>query len=233
MLKFWSVLLVFVLIIPIILIPANAIVISDDIANTKEYLTKDEVFEKVTTAFPEYEDKILGNFHSQQDMYILSQNLTSVELIVSETRSLSEQEEVTYQEYSNGTTLTWYNFTTGKTIKDEYDFNGRDYYVIDIYLTVSFSDDVIIVGDIECAIDDYYGYINDKGTPLQDSVGDTYPVVSEASYKSFGSNTNPAHIEYFADFEFDYTVETLYSPVYIRLEVSPSGMVVTGGLYVE
>lgn len=61
--------------------------------------------DKATSAFPEYADKIRGEAQLTQQ-YSQTYGLYSAQIVVDETRVISDEEYVNYVEYSNGVSVT-------------------------------------------------------------------------------------------------------------------------------
>lgn len=213
---------------------AYAVAPGEDALSSDERLPRDYLVELAVTAFPEYADKITGEYHTTQESIFLLNTVTNPEIIISETRTLSDDTTITYQEYSNSVTFLGIQFMKGYSIIDSVPYNGATMYLLDLYMWCSHSEHSIFIDDVTCWLSPgSQAQIVDTGTPFEDILGTT-PVVSLSHYKLnwFLGEATPAYIEFHSEFEIEYTgLSETYQPVYLRLEVGPLSLYTSGGFW--
>lgn len=105
--------------------------ISFEVSATEiEQSSYDSLIQKAAAAFPEYAEKIQNPKNSA---YLYSRDATPRELLVSETRPISDVESITYAEYSDGLILlSGYDFTCDSTVVDSSTGSTYKKYTIDV-----------------------------------------------------------------------------------------------------
>lgn len=154
--------------------------------------TANWALEAAVAAFPEYADKIRGEQTVAFDA--LQACSGSDEIVIQETRWVSEQEAITYTEYESGLVLTSGLFNAGKNVTGT--SSGSGYYsgTMNIWMNCAGSSQILMVNGVTYTLPQGgYGYIENRGTIS--SLSD----VSSPMYGGFrrnGSAGNPAYSEY-------------------------------------
>ena len=199
-----------------------AVIPGEDSCASDKVLSKEELEDIAVSAFPEYAHKIRGEHHSTAESIELLRTVTNPEIVVLETRAISDTQVVTYQEYSNSAVFFIVRLMDSYTIHDSYGSNGTSFYLLDLHLTCSASEDTILITDISCALaPSKIAQIFDVGTPFEDILQTTPPITLNSCNLTWESGqSTPAYLEYYSQMEIEYLTETI-QPVYIRLDVGP------------
>lgn len=215
-------------------VTAYAVVPGENAVSPNNRLSRDYLIELAVTVFPEYAEKIRGEHHTTQESIMLLNTVKDPELITTETRTLTDNTIITYQEYSNSAAIVGIQFLDSYSIIDSVGYNGATHYVLDLYMMCSHSEDSIFIENVTCSLSPgSQAQIYDTGTPFEDIAGTT-PIVSLWYYKLswYLGESTPAYLEFHADFEIDYTgLSDTYQPVYFRLEVGPLTLHTSAGFY--
>lgn len=171
------------------------------------------IIEKAIQVFPEYEDNILGN-NLTANAFIQSYSLGKNEIVVDETRSISENESIHYTEYANGITLMSFMITPGKNIYYE---GGRGYYMahnLNAWITCGGSSDLLFISGVECRTsmnDVDSNILYNYGTIDNNLTSATSPLIGRT--KKTGTSSDPAYVEYSASFTVE--ISTAGEPIII------------------
>lgn len=170
---------------------------SDHAVLASDSYTHNEIVEKALAAFPEYAENIKGENLSSA---ILLQPLNTEpnEVVISETRQISEDEAVFYTEYSNGMSLMGILSAAGKKIVNTGYMNNETIYYLNAWVTYAGSADVLIVYDIQCNVGTSSNRIPNRGyieTHLTSASSPMY-----GNYKQNGTPDSPAYVQYSAYF---------------------------------
>lgn len=183
-------------------------------------LSKEDIIKIAITAFPEYTDRILSQPTYTEILAALSD--PNPELTYSETRTVSDNEEITYLEYSNGTYSLMFN--SYQEITSSSNSSGAAVRVVNFWVTYSLSSDVSHVNNFQ------YQLISGNFDSIL-STGYAYaPTLSPMLCNHCLAETAnaPAYAEYLC-----YFPSTVSSPngetnqiinVYLRIEVGNDSM---------
>lgn len=213
---------------------AYAIVTSEDTISQDGRLSRDDLVELAVSAFPEYSEKIRGEHTANLESLPMLNEVDQPEIILTDTRALSDNIFVSYQEYSNSVAFIGIRFSAYHSIIESVGYNGATLYLLDLYMMCTHSPDSIFIDDVACWLSPgSQAQIVDTGTPFQDILGTT-PVVSLSHYNLtwFLGETTPAYVEYHSNLKIVYTGLTeTYQPVYLRLDVGPLSLLTYGGFW--
>lgn len=183
-------------------------------------LSKEDINAIAISAFPEYAAKILSQPTYAEVLTALSD--TSPELTYSETRTISDNEEITYLEYSNGTYGLLFN--SYQKITSSSNSGYAAVREANFWVTYSLSSDVSYVNNFQ------YQLVSGNYDSII-STGYTYaPTLSPmlCSHSLTETATAPAYAEYLC-----YFPSTVSSPngetntiinVYLRIQVGNDSM---------
>ncbi len=158
----------------------------------------DTLVDKAASAFPEYAAKLLNPSYRPS---VYTRNAAARVLVVSETRSISDKESITYTEYSDGLVLlSDYDFT--------YETTEVDYYTGSTYRSITI--------DIEaaCVATGYSGYfyLNGVSYKLYDGY-DNFDRITNPGTEHKGTNCISYHRDSYTQIEsytgyagFEYTL---------------------------
>lgn len=185
-LAFFLACLMVVSILPIPAYAAERLQQSDSIQIT----TKKSLDDLVISAFPEYESKIRGE--NQNEISVTSISSSAMDVVVCETRKLSDEVEVTYVEYSNGVVISF--LSENVVVRSSSTTGSMNIYTVDIYASCNYSDGMVEVSDFQYALcmNTSYDAILSRGD-LQ-HLGSVAPL--EGNYKMSEDANGPAYAEY-------------------------------------
>lgn len=156
----------------------------------------EQIINKAIQVFPEYEKQIRGESDIKLN-HAKSRTIHEDEIVVCETRKLSDDEVMTYTQYRSGVSTVAFAYSVGKkgTVVSE---NGTSLvYRMNAWLHHSLSDDVLIVSNIELLIN-YYNY--DKIKKIGNLSG-TATLYGKSNMTETASK--PAYAEYIGNFSYD------------------------------
>lgn len=224
---------IYVLLFSIVLLmwsfSVSAIEVKNDVILVDDPEIREIALSKALEAFPEYSSKIKGE-HLNIQSYTLMSRTVSPNLVIKETRMLSDTEIVTYQEYDNGTVLTAIGFMAGKNVTDT--SYGTGYYetTMNIWLNHASADQTLLVNNVKYThLQNNHGAILSKGTIDSNSDADRTTV---SAFNEFGDSSGPAYLEYQAIFYVEQYLanEIVETPVwgFLLLEVFDTSISLTG-----
>lgn len=190
--KLFGILLSLVIVINLIPFPAFAAENS-----SCEY---DEIIEAACEVFPEYAVKILCN---TPDGLGYSRTRNSATLVICETRSVSENQEITYAEFSNGAVVLASNvFSKVVTPTSSNELGGVVTTTCEIKVVCNYASKIAfkLSRFIYKMLANDYDYIVSKGTASADSYSGAHCVFSEDDYVQYETATQNAHLYYTLDF---------------------------------
>lgn len=165
---------------------------------TSDSATKEMVLEKSIQAFPEYAEKIRGENLTASTL-VQPYSMDANEIVVSETRALSENEMVHYTEYANGIALTAFMTTAGKNVYQQDNGSYYTVYHMNAWLTCGASSDLLMIYGVQCRLE----HNGNNGVPNPGYIegGQTSAISPmRGGYKSAGTAGSPAYVEYSASF---------------------------------
>ena len=116
-------------------------------SGTSVFYTKEQITSKALTAFPEYQEEILGE--NLATAYSRSASVQPT-VVFSETRAISQDERVHLTTYSNGVSLLALIVSAGKnTVSTGADGNFTTEQ-LNAWLTCAGSDDTLMIYDFSC-----------------------------------------------------------------------------------
>lgn len=204
-------------------LPFNALA-KDDILSREEHLAL------ACEIFPEYRDKILG----VNSVSAYSRSLSEREVVIADTRQVTENHVMTYAEYSDGETLIASSiFNTpvsildsdssspfNKTVKfiDQATGGGATEYTVTLYVSAPYeSDDEFIAENVKFTI------VGGYGEGCYDCISSTGDISSSTTDRTWVSvhnqwetATSPARVQYNAEFKREGKVP--FDPL-IRLDL--------------
>jgi len=120
------------------------------------------VIQKAIEAFPEYEKEIKG----ETEINLLkTRGIADDEVVINETRNLSENEIITYTQYESGIATAALGYVEGKEVTIIRDYADYATYSMDAWMTHSLSSTMLYIQDIEFAIYDLsFDKITNRGS---------------------------------------------------------------------
>lgn len=223
------------LIFSFVVLPATATEIAEDNSSTVvdgsnmlSYIT-----EKAVLAFPEYENKIRGNVENGISSP-WNWNDAGCEVVVSETRAISENEFVGYTECSNGVVVTSLLAYAGKNTYSTVDNGTYTRYELNAWLNVGASSDVLMVEGIKFNIfDDGTNALVSYGEFADDKVYTASSPLRGTTVYS-GTTSSPALVDYTAYCTIGISTGVDASPIVttyhgrLRVQAGSNGPTVTG-----
>lgn len=174
-------------------ITALAVVPPEDSYNL-EILDQDEVLQLMISAFPEYEDKILGQYSNQSNISFLS--VEESEVVVYETRIISDDMSVTYQENSSGLSYTFlthgksYTESTSNSDGTIYTYDVNIYVYNKLFTTINDAKQMNIIGFRYKKVINGYDYITNRGSLSN------YGLAANPTYGTYQSAENASSLAY-------------------------------------
>lgn len=166
--------------------------------------------------FPEYATKICSDIHSTT--YGLNQRTNRKELVVTETRSISENEQITYSEYSDGSVYLvgasinpWYLVDSGVS-----DSSSTTVYTGRFIITSNVNENaLVVINNIKYAIvNGAPNYIISKGSATYE---DSAELCSAVITRTTQNGNLPAEIKYDVHFTSEDGTEVEPFKLYFRL----------------
>lgn len=194
-------------------------------ATVKDYITQ-----KAIDAFPEHTAKILGE-HLSADNFSQQTTRSAPQIIICETRAISEDEYVNYTEYDNGLVVTSLMAHAGQNRYYVSDLGSYTCYKLNAWMTVSGSSDVLMIYGVQFYIYDTgnstlldYGYIETSQTTAKSA--------ARGLTRNSGTSSAPAYVCYTATFDIEISTDgesiiTLYNGT-LQISGSASGPTVSG-----
>lgn len=192
------------------MIPASAV------AAETETSERDALISLACNVFPEYATKICSDVPLAT--YGLTQNTNSKELVTTETRNISETEQIIYSEYSDGTV-----YLVGSTINPWYlvdsgvsDSSSSTVYTGRFIITSNVNENaLLIINYIKYAtVNGASNYIISKGSATTESSAE---LCSAVITRSTQSGSTPAEIKYDLHFTSEDGTEVEPFKLYFRL----------------
>ncbi len=168
-------------------------------SGTSVFYTKEQITSKALTAFPEYQEEILG-----ENLATAYSRLASVQptVVFSETRAISQDERVHLTTYSNGVSLLAVVTSAGKnTVSTGADGNFTTEQ-LNAWLTCVGSDDVLMIYDFSCR----YSATNNANFIVNSGrISELTTTVSatRGTTVTSGTQSSPAYVQYMATFEIE------------------------------
>ena len=154
-------------------------------------------------AFPEYADKICADEICAQNVEQDS-DMEENQIVVQETRSISENELVGYTEYANGVGVLSVLHTVGKNVTNTQNFGNYTTYTLNAWLQCLGSYDVLLVEGIKLQAAGNYSYLENEGKCSEASTT-TFGWVSDS--KTTGGNGDlSAYVTYLGGFKVDFNI---------------------------
>lgn len=227
-----TLMLVIMFVISTLCIPASAVEPNPNAVVVSDPVTQEALTDLAILAFPEYEAKIRGEHLAglARNAATLANN-TEPTLIISETRQLTDETFVTYQEYDNGIVLTSGGTIVGKTVTDIYSEVTHTTTTINMWLQLTGSQQIMYVHNVQYTfLENGYGAVNNSGY---------IPSISTARLEKLyhliplGSANGPAILQYEAIFDSQIILPSGDSmPIsyagYLTLRVYPDSVELTG-----
>ena len=170
-------------------------------------LDQDEVLQLMISAFPEYEDKILGQYSNPTAISLST--LGKSEVVVYETRKINDEMTVTYQENSSGLSYTFLahekSYTESSSNADGtiYTYEVNIYVYNKLFTTINDYKQMNITGFRYKKVIGGYDYITNRGSLSQ------YGLAANPTYGTYQSSENAssfAYANYHASFHVDVPV---------------------------
>lgn len=188
-------------------------------ATEPEVLSRNALIEEACNLFPEYESKIRGKNLSAT--YSQSRSSDNCKLVYEETRSVSNTQNITYSEFSDGTV-----YVTGSTINAWYqtNFTESDNSFTTIYtgnftITSNVNENALIVIEkIKFAIATAYNSMDYMISPGSATTESSAKVNSAIITRETETTNLPAEITYRIQFTSADKTETEPFILYLRLK---------------
>lgn len=152
-----------------------------------------DIYKIAEEAFPEYADRIRNPV--TLDVCSVSMDAQSNDVVICETRNVSDTERITYQEYANGTYTLVFDVLTNVTSSS----SGSGYMTrtVDIFVSSSLGiGELVITGFRYTLVQGGYDQINDYGTLYTSTVEASQDIYTRSSE----SASRPAFAQYYGDF---------------------------------
>lgn len=154
---------------------------------------KEMVQSKSIQAFPEYENKIRGN---QLSANILgTNNQATSEIVISETRFLSENEAVHYTEYNNGVVLTSLFTWAGRKVYESTDGGTYTVHRLNAWLNCAGSTDLLMIYGVVCR-DNNDGSNSIQNVGYIEEVQTSVDSAMEGECKRNSDSSGSAYVDY-------------------------------------
>lgn len=122
----------------------------------------DYVRDAACRAFPEYASKIQAN-QAPSTFATQNQSMEKPEIVIKETRAISDNENVTYTEYSNGVSMLSGTYTIGKNIINTQGSEPAYSYTFNAWLQILGSYDTMLIENIILGIAPDYSHFANFG----------------------------------------------------------------------
>lgn len=158
--------------------------------------------------FPEYATSIQSNNSTVSPR---SYSATDREVVISETRNVSDNQVMSYTEYSDGTVLIAYSsYSKSTTITDIYTGSQSTNYTADLVVDCIDSDQTFIVRNLKFTlIKQSYDCITSTGSLSDSTTNQQYAY----SVKSWEDDSGPARVYYHVQFQPNVSGSTPFEPL--------------------
>ncbi len=205
--KIFSIVLSVVMLMTCITIPSkanaqNAPHISQSNTSVVTMTDSEEISDYIKGAacrvFPEYESKIRADNILPTDI-VNVQNISNSQIVIQETRAISDQEKITYTEYSNGISTLSGIYTTGKSVTNTQVNGPTTTYTFNAWLQILGSYDTMLIENIILGVAPNFSSFGNFGSvsPASSAIN---PLRS--GYRQMGTLgiNGSAYVEYYGGF---------------------------------
>lgn len=197
--KFLSIIILISLVLPIFQHEFKASEEYAEVTTINDEEVREVLLSKAIEAFPEYEKEIRGE---NEINFGKARNGGMGEVVICETKRLSDTEVVTYTQYDSGIAMVASLFASGKEIVNAFHRGEYMYYQMDMWLVGGVTTDMLYVENFGCAI---YPSTYDKilySGDLDSTLCTVFSPIEEYIYYEENSNRD-AEVSYGGYFRFN------------------------------